>query len=187
MKANHKSWSALLLMVALISVIAGCNQQPPKDGGGNGGVGVIPYNQDSVRGHILKYDEALKYNAKSRTSLDTIGGKETQARRVGGLDFGKAEAFNRDAIAVLLNQKDSLGNAAAGIRVYYGVNEGGQVRMILVPYDVKGNDIIRELIVQKTAKIPGISEAKAYWDNGQTIENGQRCPTICGGGLSGTP
>jgi hypothetical protein len=111
--------------------------------------------------------------------MDTSNKQLDRRAAIGGLDFGKAEAFNRDAIAVLLNQKDSLGNSAAGIRVYYGVNEGGQVRMILVPYDIKGNDIVHQLIVEKAAKIPGISEANAYWDNGQAIDNGQRCPTVC--------
>jgi len=186
MKTTHKSRSVFLL-IALIVGVAGCNQQPPKDGGG-GPVGAIPYNEDSVRTHILRVDDALKYTSKYRTYLADTSGKQTRLRIGGGvekLDFGRAEAFNRDAIAVLLNQKDSLGNPASGIRIYYGVNEGDQVRMILVPYDKNGNDIIRQLVVEKAARIPGVSEAKAYWDSGQTIENGQRCPTICGNGSLG--
>jgi hypothetical protein len=181
MKTKHRSWLALLVTVLSIAGIAGCNQQPARDGG----AGAIPYNEDSVRGHILKIDDALKYTAKYRSFMDSTG-KQLDRRTAGGLDFGKAEAFNRDAIAVLLNQKDSLGNPAAGIRIYYGVNEGGQVRMILVPYDSKGNEIIHQLIAEKAAKIPGVSDAKAYWDSGQAIENGQRCPAVCGtSGLSG--
>lgn len=179
MKTRHKSWSAFLVLALLMGGIAGCDQQPTR-----GTVGSIPYNEDSVKGHILNYDEAVKYTAKYRNYNDTSN-KQPQIRKA-ELDFGRAEAFNRDAIAVLLNQKDSSGNEAAGIRIYYGVNEGGQVRMILVPYDKNGNDIIHQLITQKAAKIPGIPEAKAFWDSGQTIENGQRCPAICGtGGLNG--
>jgi len=167
-------------MVVSVSLIAGCDQQPTR------GTGSIPFNEDSVRGHIIKIDEAKAYTAKYRSVMDSSK-KQIAPRAVGGLEFGLAESFNRDAIAILLNQKDSLGNDAAGIRVYYGENEGGQIRMILVPYDSKGNDIIHQLIVEKAAKIPGISEAKAYWDGGQAIDNGQRCPAVCSstGGLAG--
>ena len=177
MKTKHKSWSAFLL-IALMAGIAGCNQQPTRDGGGSP-TGAIPYNEDSVRPHILKIDEAKKYTAKYRNWSDTASKQLNYRAGVSGVDFGRAESFNRDAIIVLLNQTDSTGKPAAGVRVYYGVDEGGQVRMILVPYDSKGNDIVKQLVVEKAAKIPGISEAKAYWDNGQTIDNGQRCPTVC--------
>jgi len=101
------------------------------------------------------------------------------------LNLGQAEAFNRDAIAVLLNQKDSLGNPAAGIRIYYGLDKNGLVRQVLVPYDSKGNDIINQLISNKAVKIPGISTATAAGTDGQTVENGQRCPVICDNGVSG--
>ncbi|MBS1598922.1 MAG: hypothetical protein JST75_11920 [Bacteroidetes bacterium] len=178
MKTTHKSWSAFLLMIPLVAGIAGCNQQPPRDGGG-GGTGSIPYNEDSVRSHIIKIEEARKYAAKYRT-YDTGTNKQLDRRTgIGGLDFGRAEAFNRDAIIVLLNQKDSLGNPAAGVRVYYGVDEGDRVKLILVPYDSKGNDIIHTLVKESAVKIPGISNANAFWDGGQAIDNGQRCPTVC--------
>jgi len=176
MKTMHKFGSFLLLMVVFIVGIAGCDQQ--------GGTRSIPVNEDSVRGHILNIQDAVKYTARFRNSLQDTSTKQLAAGK-SATDFGWAESFNRDAIAVLLNQKDSSGNEAAGVRIYYGYDEGGRVRLILVPYDKNGNDIIHQLIVEKTTKIPGISEAKAYWGNGQTIENGQRCPTICSNGSSG--
>jgi len=101
------------------------------------------------------------------------------------MNLGEAEAFNRDAVAVLLNQKDAQGNPAAGVRVYYGVDRQGQVRLVLVPYDSKGNDIIGQLIGNKSVSIPGISSAQAFDSPGQTVENGQRCPVVCDNGTSG--
>lgn len=178
MKTTHKSRLTILLTIAFIGALAGCDQQPPRDGG-PGPVGAIPYNEDSVRTHVIKIDDARKYTAKYRSYSDSSNKQLDRRTGIGGLNFGQAEAFNRDAIIVLLNQKDSTGKPAAGVRIYYGVDEGGQVRMVLVPYDSKGNDIIRQLIVEKTVKIPGISEAKAYWDSGQAIDNGQRCPAVC--------
>ncbi len=173
MKTRHIPVLAALLMVTLI--ITSCNQQSP--------AGSIPYNEDSVRSHILPINDAVAYTAKFRTTRDRFYKQDTGLQHA--LDLGQAEAFNRDAIAVLLNQKDSAGNQAAGVRIYYGLDAGGQVRMVLVPYDIKGNDIINQLIGNKAVKIPGIPQANAYWNSGQAIEEGQRCPTLCSSGTSG--
>jgi len=175
MKSKSLSWLLTLLLCPFFIAIMGCNQQPV--------AGNIPYNEDSVRGHILPIAEAVQFTRQFRTTRDSV------YKQLPGLEnamnFGQGEAFNKDALAVLLNQKDASGAQAAGVRIYYGIDKSGLVRMVLVPYDSKGNDIINQLIGNKAVSIPGISSANAYWDNGQTIENGQRCPPLCGNGLSG--
>jgi hypothetical protein len=155
--------------------VTGCKQP--------GAAGNIPVNEDSVRGHILPIDQAQAYTKYFRDTRDTFYNQMPAMRSA--LNFGQAEAFNKDAIAVLLNQKDASGNMAAGIRIYYGLDKSGQVRMVLVPYDSKGNDIINQLIGEKAVHVPGISSAYADNSGGQTIENGQRCPVVCSstGGL----
>jgi len=175
MRTKQFSWLSALSLMALIAGITGCNPPAP--------VGNIPVNEDSVRGHILPISQAVAYTAKFRSTRDTFYKQLPPLGKL--LNLGQAEAFNRDAIAVLLNQKDTSGNQAAGIRIYYGLDEGGQVRMVLVPYDKNGNDIINQLIGNKVVSIPGISSANAFWTDGQTIENGQRCPTVCGSGFGG--
>lgn len=173
MKAKHFSPIVFSLVTALM-ILNGCGQ-PPRQG-----LNVdIPYNEDSLRKHIISIDEARAYTLNYRNTTDSFD-KQYPVLKT-GYDMGRAEAFNRDAIAVLLNQKDSLGNPAAGIRVYYGLNKGGEVRMVLVPYDSQGNDIIHQLTKNAAVSIPGIPAAKAYWDNGQAVENGQRCPVVCSG------
>lgn len=174
MKPNQATRLSFLLFLSLI-LITGCNQQT-----GGGG---IPVNEDSVRAHILPIKEAVEYTARFRSTRDTFYKQLPNMEHA--LNFGQAEAFNRDAVAILLNQKDSSGNQAAGVRIYYGLDQGGQVRMVLVPYDSHGNDIINQLITNKAVRIPGIPSANAFSSDGQTIENGQRCPTICGSGTSG--
>ncbi|HMH34543.1 MAG TPA: hypothetical protein VK543_16005 [Puia sp.] len=178
MKTKHISWLSFLSLSIQIMTIAGCKQ--PSTGYGN-----IPVNEDSIRRHILPIADAIEYTKNFRTARDTFYNQLPPMKN--GLNFGQGEAFNRDAIAVLLNQKDSAGHDAAGVRIYYGLDRSGSVRMVLVPYDGQGNDIINKLVGDKSVKIPGIASAYAEGSGGQTIEAGQRCPTVCSstGGLSG--
>jgi hypothetical protein len=166
-----------LILVAIFS-LPGC-----KSGGGR----YHDINLDSVKPHLLPIEAAVKYPARFRAAMDTMGKKYPMYKD--SLWFGKAEAFNSDAIAILLQQKDSTQAQAVGIRIYYGLDANKIVRMILVPYDKNGNDIINRLITSEEMQIPGVSSAKAFTTpGGQTIEQGQFCPTVCdngGGGLGG--
>ena len=175
MKPKNFSYPGLLLIGATAFVLSSCNQATP--------AGKIPYNEDSVRRHILPIRNAVVYTMKFRNARDTFYRQLPPLEK--GLNLGQAESFNRDAVAVLLNQNDSTGKEAAGIRVYYGLDEGGQVRLVLVPYDQNGNDIINTLVAEKAVSIPGVPSAKAFAGDGQVIENGQRCPTACSNGSSG--
>ena len=78
-----------------------------------------------------------------------------------------AELFNRDMIALLLNQE-----GADGIRVYYGEDEKGQIKLVLLPVDKNGNDIM--FSGTSALSIPGISGAYAQGGY-QAGENGQGC------------
>lgn len=174
MKKKHLPLVCILTL-AVVTTFVSCNPQHPVDN--------IPFNEDSVRSHILPIQAALGYTKNFRTVRDSMY-RQLPAYQ-SALNLGQAEAFNRDALAVLLNQKDAQGNTASGVRIYYGLDREGQVRMVLVPYDKNGNDIINQLIAEKSAAIPGIPSALAFAGSGQTIEDGQRCPTICDNGSSG--
>src|SRR5580692_11272465 len=86
---------AFLLIVLMISAM-GCGTPPSPTN--------IPFNEDSVRSHILPIRQAVTYTQEFRNIRDSafrgLSAKEA---------FGQAEAFNRDAIAVLLNQQDASG------------------------------------------------------------------------------
>jgi hypothetical protein len=174
MKSKPFSWLSLLSISFVMAI--GCTQ-PLKFPGS------IPVNEDSVRRHILPIAEAVEYTAHFRTVRDTFYKQHPPLGNA--MNMGQAEAFNRDAIAILLNQKDASGNDAAGVRIYYGLDKNGLVKMILVPYDSRGNDIINKLVGEKAVSVPGLSSANAFGSDGQTIEVGQRCPTICSDGTSG--
>ena len=175
MKPVYVTRLLLVSFFALLFILfIGCDNQKNED---------IPYNEGNIRENILPIKDAIRYTADFRNTRDTFYKRVPDLERM--LNLAKAESFNRDAIAVLLNQKDSSGAYAAGIRMYLGRDQQGQVRYILVPYDSKGNDIINKLITDKAVSIPGIPSAYAQSGDGQTIENGQRCPTICDNGGSG--
>jgi len=85
----------------------------------------------------------------------------------------------------LLRQTNDKQGAAAGIRIYYGRDNAGLVRMILVPYDSSGNDIINHIIDLNGKPVSGEKVEALSVSGGQTIQDGQRCPTVCDNRTSG--
>ncbi|WP_343670415.1 hypothetical protein [Chitinophaga sp.] len=134
----------------------------------------IPLNKARASRHVISQREA-----DNLINGFLQGKKELQARLPGNyldsaFNLPNAEMFNRDAIAALLNAR-----GADGIRIYLGRDEKGQVRLVLLPVDRKGNDIHTTLVSRETAlSIPGIESATAR-DDLQAMESGQRCPPLC--------
>lgn len=167
--------SLAILAGAALFQLSGCQPaQPPAN----------PINLDSVKPHVIPIAEARLWTANFRAMNDSLRKKCPQFKD--SLWLPKAEAFNSDLIGLLLTQKDSTGGAAAGIRVYYGLDEKGVCRMILVPYDKNNNDIINYLIPGDDKQVPGVSSPKvaesSSQSGGQAGEAGQQCPTLCSGG-----
>ncbi len=73
-----------------------------------------------------------------------------------------SETFNRAAIDALLNEQ-----GCAGIRIYYGMDEGLKVHAILVAVDENNADILPTQV----AMLQGGDKV--------IVEEGQRCPDIC--------
>lgn len=156
----------MLLSVAALA-FAGCND------------GKIPVDTEQARRHVISVKQAKAYTDNYRNARQNL------VRRLGDSAYLRdtfnllnAETFNRHAIALLLNQE-----GAEGVRIYLGRDDSGYVRMVLVPVDSKGQNIITRLLGSSTAHIPGVKSANAAPpdDDGEAIENGQRCPTMCDG------
>jgi hypothetical protein len=165
----------LLLLIALATfTLSGC---------GHGSGCEPPINEDSVRPHVITLSTAIKFTTDFRNSVDSFNQKCPGFKD--SFQMGYAEAFNSDSYRLLLHQKDSLGRPAAGIRIYYGLSrDDGKFRLIMVPYDVNGNDILKHLIGTEEKPVPGVTPKKAEAltpDAGgaQALEEGQRCPPIC--------
>ena len=167
----------LVLIIALLSLQA-CNQR--KD---------IPYEEGRVEENIISIKTAQAYTASYRNAVTAL------SRRTSGGAFLRdsfqlpvAVQFNKDVLALLLNQKDSAGNYADGVRMYFARDARNQVTLVLVPYDRSNNDIINKLIQKDVAWMPGITSAFADQVDGQAVDNALRCPTFCdhaNSGLSG--
>lgn len=70
-----------------------------------------------------------------------------------------SESFDRAAFDTLLNKAE-----AAGLRIYYGMDEYLKIHTIIVATDANGDDILPQSLTGEEEDI---------------IENGNRCPTIC--------
>lgn len=152
----------ILLLVAGLTLI-GCS-----DGG------KIPVDREKAKVHVIPESQARAYVKNFKQ------GRLELARRLADSTFLRdtfnipdAEMFNRHAIALLLNQE-----GCEGVRIHLGRDEKGQVRLVLLPVDKNGKNIVGKLLAA-TAHIPGISSAYADEGGGEAIENGQRCPTMC--------
>jgi len=163
MKKNRFTYIAALVAIVLLNAC----QQPQ---------GPIPFDPQKASIHTIPINEAATLTRDFRNTRDQL---IKNVRLDSSLKIPTAETFNRDAFAVLLNQKD-----AQGIRIYYGRGKNGEVRLVMVPVDSKGEDIVVKLLDGRDEKavgfIPGVSTAQAQGDDAQAMENGQRCdPPPC--------
>jgi hypothetical protein len=137
----------------------------------------IPFNRERAQQEIIPIEQARSLQKNfiaSHERLEKVITDSTFLKE--HFNLPNAETFNRDMIAVLLNQ-----DSAVGIRIYYGEDEKGQIRLVLLPVDEKGNDIVNTLIATTAIKVPGISSAYAQ-TGGQAGETGQGCPPCQIGG-----
>lgn len=169
---------AFIIAVAcfILSGVSGCGPQ----GDGNGGKPNI--NQDTLRNHVIPIELAVQYTKSFRGLIDS--NYHLDAKANDSLKFDRAESFPADIFYDLLAQTDPKQGAAKGIRIYLGRDAKGQLRMILVPVDSLGNDIINHLVDQKgSTGAPHVESLQV--NGGQGFEEGQQCPTVCNTGGSG--
>lgn len=173
------TWLSLFIVVGLsMTGLSGCGPN------NNGATGKIPYNEDSVQNHVISIGLAKEYTRNFRVAIDSFN-------RICGnfrdsMKFGHAEAFPSDVFAALLDETNPKQGSAKGIRIYYGRGPDGDIRLVLVPYDAQGNDMIGQIIDLKGKTAPGAIHTEALiTGGGQAAEDGQRCPTLCDDGGSG--
>jgi hypothetical protein len=156
---------AVALLTSSIIALYSCN--------GGAKEGAIPVNKDRAKVHVIPIKMADSYRETfGRTKTALYGQIKDSSFLDREFDMPVAEMFNRDAIALLLNQE-----GADGIRIYFGRDDKGQVRLVLLPVDKNGKDIRKKLIdgglTQKAAAAPPDDQ------DAEAVEVGQRCPTIC--------
>jgi hypothetical protein len=162
---NLNSIRSSILPIILIMVLSQCKPQ---------GDFKIPLDPVKASRHVISIEEARKLKDGFQQARKELTRQIPGHYLDSAFNMPDAELFNRDAIAALLNAK-----GAVNLRIYLGRDEKGQVRFVLLPADAKGNDIETTLVPgEKAVSIPGISSAYAV-KQGQAIESGQRCPSLC--------
>ncbi|TWV94707.1 hypothetical protein [Chitinophaga pinensis] len=165
---KHRNMIRFFFVAFPIAALSACTHGPstPK--------GDIPLDQSRAFEHVIPIEEA-----RSLRQGYLAGRKELQAKLGGNyldsaFNIPEGETFNRHAIAAILNAK-----GADGLRIYFGKDQKGQVRLVLLPVDAEGKDILTTLVArEKAANVPGVSSAKAG-SMDQAMESGQRCPPLC--------
>jgi len=178
--------STSVLIVAVVclflSGIAGCgnNNDDHHPGGGRDSIVI---NEDSVRNHIIPISEAIAYTKAFQAAI-TESGRIRPDLKIPPT-FAHAEEFPSDLFYALLEENNPKQGKARGIRIYLGSDSSGNVKMVLVPVDSLGNDMIGKIIDLKGKPMPKAHALSLQADGGQAGEAGQYCPTVCDGGGSG--
>ncbi len=169
---------SFLLILLTFSGIFGCGHADDK-------TVRFPLPSDTcIEHHAISIEVARDLTARFRASIDSFnihcpGFKDS-------MQFGHAESFPTDVFIKLLTQYDPKVGFARGIRMYWGRGVAGEIKLVLVPYDSSGNDMINHLVDVSKKPAPGNTKTEVLkTTDGQAIEDGQRCPTACDDGGSG--
>ena len=87
-------------------------------------------------------------------------------------NIADAEMFPAEVFKLMLEQKN-----VEGIKIYNGINEKGELVLVMNPYDSQKKDLA--IHPNNSIFIPGIPTANAASSDGYSIEMGQRCPPWC--------
>jgi hypothetical protein len=169
-------------LLILIVIVSACHLFACRPAGGGGGLG-DSINPDTIKRHILPIAIADQYTASFRAGIDSFN--KSCPHFKDSMQFGHAESFPKDVFLELLRQKSDSGAVAAGIRIYYGRDNLGKIRQILVAVDSNGNDIITHIIDANGKPTSGVRAEVLTVTGGQTLQDGNRCPTACGDSASG--
>ena len=163
MKSVFQS-SRLVLLLVLAGIILGSCKETP--------AGKIPFNEAKAREQIISVKQGSQYSMRFVNIRDSVlpGAIKDSGFLERNFNLPIAETFNRDAIIALLNA-----DGADGVRVYFGTDEKGLVRLVLMPVDKEGKDIVTRLTGPTTAQ-KAASQAGGPVQDGESVENGQRPP-----------
>lgn len=111
----------------------------------------------SFNSHLIPFEEAIAMTRLFREKKEEIlleGYRENEV-------LSQAETFDKTAVEKLLHQP-----GCTALRIYYGMKENLQVHAILVGVNENGEDIFP-------------NQQGTLENNGELLEDGQRCPPNC--------
>jgi hypothetical protein len=108
--------------------------------------------------HFISLTTAVEMTTRFRNQRENILKTEYENQNI--LPF--SETFDRAAFEALLGE-----SGAAGLRIYYGMDENLKIHTIIVAVNENNEDILPPLNLSLT-------EGEEY-----IVENGTRCPELC--------
>ncbi len=164
--------TSCLLLIA-VGFIA-CQDQP-RTGGTTGGFTIDSANAAK---YIIPLDQARTYQQRFITT------REALQKRIADTSFFEknfnlpnSESFSKDALLLLLSQPE-----ADAVRMYYGKDEDGNVRLVLMPIRKDGSVIYNKLLQEKkrgtdsTDTTQPRPQAAPPANDADAVETGQTCP-----------
>jgi hypothetical protein len=172
-----------MLVVAVVclffSCLSGCGNNT-----GDGDKGKPTINEDTLRNHAIPIGLAIQYTKAFQGLLDSS--YHLSPKAIDSIRFSHGEEFPSDVFYSLLTQSNAKQGNAKGIRIYFGRGTDGQFKLVMVPVDSLGNDMIDHLVNLNGKPVPGTAHVEALTvSGGQGYELGQQCPTACDNGGSG--
>lgn len=163
-------FTLLLLSTGLIS----CNQHLNNDDKRG-----ISFDTVRAAQSVIPIQEAIAFQQsfiRTRSELSKLT-KDTNFLAE-NFNLPNGEAFTKDALLLLLSQKD-----ADGVRFYYGKDSKGVVRLVLLPVTKDGKVIYTKLIgssrlvTGRDTTVTGVKAKALNEDNkNEAVETGQTCP-----------
>lgn len=170
MKPKFSPSGATTLLLLLI-VFYSCKENQHKENGIRNG-----YNFDTARAakSVIPIKEAVLLQQSfinTRRELEKLI-KDTSFLSK-NFNIPNGEAFTKDALLLLLSQKE-----ADGVRLYYGKDSKGVVRLVLLPIRKDGTVIYTKLLStgRSNSDSAGSASRAAPIDEADAVETGQTCP-----------
>ena len=122
--------------------------------------------------NLISLEEAARLTGNFRKQKESLIAREFGGKNV----LPICETFPRDAFDKLLSQQGCV-----GVRVYFGMDEENQVRLVVVGVDKEGRDMLASSspVSNNKLRIASTESGGYEGDDNVIIENGARCPEIC--------
>ena len=111
--------------------------------------------------HFISLQQAIDLTTRYRNEKEGLLKPENQGKGI----LPICESFEKSAIESLLAESDCV-----ALRVYFGMDVARLIRLVVVGVNSNDEDILPD---GQSASISTTS------DDGQIVEDGIRCPTIC--------
>jgi hypothetical protein len=127
-----------------------------------------------VTEHIIPMSKAIEYSRRFIYLRDTVlpAQLNNPGFMEGNMEIPFCETFCRESIDALLAVEGT-----ESVRIYFGVDESGKMRLVLLPVDDEGNNIITTLTGESSRGYQGKGQDE---EDGEAVENGHRPPPPMG-------